>query len=78
MEPLRVVLDANIVVSALIRLSHARNLPGPRYLQTAMAGRADYIVSGDGDLLALRQIEHIRIVTPAGFERILDETKGPG
>lgn len=41
------------------------------YLRTAMAGRADYIVSGDGDLLDLKAVEHIQIVTPADFERIL-------
>ena len=47
------------------------------YLQTALAGRADYIVSGDGDLLDLKVVEHIPIVTPAGFERILKQTVGP-
>jgi putative PIN family toxin of toxin-antitoxin system len=41
------------------------------YLQTALAGRADFIVSGDGDLLDLKTIEHIPIVTPADFDRIL-------
>ena len=41
------------------------------YLHTALAGRADYIVSGDGDLLSLKAIEHILIVPPSDFERIL-------
>ena len=41
------------------------------YLQTALAGRADYIVSGDGDLLNLKAVEDIPIVLPADFERIL-------
>ena len=45
------------------------------YLQTALAGRADFIVSGDGDLLALREIEHIPIVTPADFDRMLNNAK---
>ena len=45
------------------------------YLQTALAGRADYIVSGDGDLLDLKVVEHIPIVTPADFERILKKNK---
>ena len=45
------------------------------YLQTALAGRADYIVSGDGDLLDLKVVEHIPIVTPADFERILKKNR---
>ena len=46
------------------------------YLQTALAGRADYVVSGDGDLLDLKVVEHIPIVTPADFERHLKKNKG--
>jgi len=45
------------------------------YLRTAMAGRADCIVSGDGDLLDLGTVEHIPIVTPTDFERILKKSK---
>ena len=45
------------------------------YLQTALAGRADYIVSGDGDLLDLKGAEHIPIVTPADFGRILKKNR---
>jgi len=45
------------------------------YLQTALAGRADFIVSGDGDLLALREVEQIQIVTPADFDRMLNHAK---
>jgi len=45
------------------------------YLQTALAGRADYIVSGDGDLLNLKAVEDIPIVLPSDFERILTNAK---
>ena len=45
------------------------------YLQTALAGRADYLVSGDGDLLDLKIVEQTRIVLPADFERILKANK---
>lgn len=46
------------------------------YLRTALAGRADYLVSGDGDLLNLKTVEHIPIVLPADFERILKKNRG--
>ncbi|MEI6169261.1 MAG: putative toxin-antitoxin system toxin component, PIN family [bacterium] len=42
------------------------------YLQTARAGRADYIVSGDQDLLVLGTLGSVRIISPAAFERILN------
>ena len=51
-----------------------RDLNDEAYLQTALAGRADYIVSGDGDLLDLKSVEHIPIVTPADFDRILKKS----
>jgi putative PIN family toxin of toxin-antitoxin system len=36
-------------------------------LATAIAARADYIVSGDGDLLTLAEYDGIEIVTPRGL-----------
>jgi uncharacterized protein len=33
---------------------------------------ADYLVTGDRDLLALRRIEQLAVVTPAAFRRILE------
>jgi len=32
---------------------------------------ADYLVTGDKDLLALQQIEQVKIITPAEFARII-------
>ena len=37
------------------------------YIQTAVAGRADFIVTGDSDLLILREVNSILIVAPAEF-----------
>ena len=45
------------------------------YLQAARAGRADYIVSGDQDLLVLGSMGSIRIVSPVEFERILNKNR---
>ena len=42
-----------------------------RVLEAALAGQADYIVSGDQHLLALGSFEGIEIVTPARFVAIL-------
>ena len=38
-----------------------------KFLECAIAGKADVLVSGDKDLLALRHYRRIRIQTPAHF-----------
>ena len=40
-------------------------------LYTAIAAQADYLVSGDNDLLSLRHVEHTQIITFADFEAIM-------
>ncbi len=45
-----------------------------RILEAAKQGRADYIVSGDSDLLDLAAFEDTPIVTPARFLAILSST----
>jgi len=44
-----------------------------KLLETAVDGRADRLVSGDADLLALGSIEGVAIVDPASFLDELDE-----
>ncbi len=40
-------------------------------IEAAVAGHAEYIVTGDSDLLALRSYEGIAIVTPARFLTVI-------
>jgi uncharacterized protein len=42
-----------------------------QYIACAVAGRATFIVTGDPDLLAVRQHEGVRIVTPRLFLDVL-------
>ena len=41
-------------------------------LATALAGKADVIVTGDDDLLVLKKFREIRILSPRGFLELLD------
>ncbi len=41
------------------------------FIQTALAGRADYIVSGDKDLLVMSPILKIQVVKPRTFHELL-------
>jgi len=62
-------------VSVSQSLTVCRDPKDDKFLETAMAGRADVIVSGDEDLLVLDPFEGIPIVSPAEFLRSLDAQK---
>lgn len=59
------------VVRPSQRLSLVSDEPDNRVLECAEAGRADLIVSGDRDLLGLKQHKGVPIVRPADFVRTL-------
>ena len=42
-----------------------------KFLELAISGKADYLVSGDTDLLELKEFETIKILSPAEFLEIL-------
>ncbi|MDQ5823925.1 MAG: putative toxin-antitoxin system toxin component, PIN family [Chloroflexota bacterium] len=46
-----------------------------RVLECAVAGGADYIVSGDKHLLSLGEYQGIRILSPASFLGLLEQTQ---
>ncbi len=70
---MRLVVDTNVLVSAFLwqgtpgRLARqvSRDADDDAVLACALASRADLIVSGDADLLVLKQFQGIRIVTAA-------------
>ena len=44
----------------------------------ALTGRAQYLVTGDADLLSLEQIRHVRVIRPADFlARLGPPSPGP-
>ncbi len=45
------------------------------FLECALAGGADYIVSGDAHLLDIGQYDGIQLVTPAAFLVVLDQAQ---
>ena len=45
-----------------------------KILETALMGRADHLVTGDGDLLAMSPFQGIPIVTPARFLALHGQT----
>jgi uncharacterized protein len=51
------------------RIAACRDPKDDKFLELAVNGRADLIVTGDADLLALDPFRGIPIVTPAAFVR---------
>lgn len=47
----------------------ARDPKDNMVLETAIAGGADYIISGDDDLLSLKKFKTVKIVSPANFSQ---------
>ena len=61
------VRTAAVVVETVQEIAVVRDPDDNRVLEAAQAGFADYIVTGDRDLLELREFSGIPIVTPAAF-----------
>jgi len=53
------------------KISICRDSADNIILECAAAGKADFIVTGDNDLLALKSFRKIRIITPINFLKIL-------
>lgn len=59
-----------IVVPSRLSSPVSRDADDDSVIATAVAGRGDWIITGDRDLLVLKEFEGVRIVTPRQF---LDE-----
>jgi putative PIN family toxin of toxin-antitoxin system len=55
------------LVQPTVSLRLSRDPGDDKFLECAVAGRADYIVSADADLLTLRAVEEIPILDAPGF-----------
>jgi putative PIN family toxin of toxin-antitoxin system len=66
---LKDVLAAAELVTITERIVACRDPKDDKFLELAVNGHADLVVSGDADLLALDPFRGIRIVAPATFAR---------
>ncbi len=56
-----------IIVHPVHKLSVLEDDPDNRVLEAAIAGSCQYLITGDKELLALKQYKSIKIVTPAQY-----------
>lgn len=73
---LRVIVRAAVVVRPRRRVSALEDEPDNRILECAAEAGADLIVTGDRDLLRLREFEGIAIVRLADFLRMFPAAPG--
>ena len=64
---LRTLMSSAELVAIAERVAACRDPTDDKFLELAVSGKADVIVSGDGDLLALNPFRGIPILTPAAF-----------
>ncbi len=61
------ILQQGETITVNLNITACRDPKDDKFLEVAVAGHADIIVTGDKDLLALHPFEGIPIVTPATF-----------
>lgn len=74
-QALRILAEA---ISALVQQAHpvsgiCRDPDDDYILSCSIAASADYLVTGDSDLLELREFRGTRIVAPRDFELLLED-----
>lgn len=74
--PLRLRRHA-VLVRPAITIRMSRDPTDDKFLECAVAGEADYVVSADADLLSLREVRGIPIVDVPTFWQRLAEHEDP-
>ena len=64
---LNIVLLNSVVINPEIKITACRDPKDNKYLELALSGKADCIITGDKDLLVLNPFENIPIISPLDF-----------
>jgi putative PIN family toxin of toxin-antitoxin system len=70
-EPIREAI-AQIIEHGLKITNISRDADDNNVLACAIAAKADYLVTGDSDLLKIKRYQGIKIITPRDFEELFD------
>lgn len=68
---LQALVGESVLVPGKVSVKVSRDPEDDKFLAAALEGQADYVVTGDKDLLDLRAHENVRILAPARFLRLL-------
>lgn len=67
------ILENAYVVKASNLVKLSRDSADDKFINTAIIGRADYIISGDDDLLSLKEKGPVTIISPRKFAAMLEK-----
>ncbi len=66
--------DAQLVTLGSIQINICQDPDDNKFIETALLGNCDYIISGDRHLLELKQYQDIKIIKPAVFLKLIKDT----
>jgi len=67
------IVRNSIIVEPKERINIVKDDPKDNiFIETAVAGNVDYIISQDNHLLKLKEFRGIKIITPEEFNKIYD------
>lgn len=65
------IFEKMTVIEPIVRLNVIAHDPDNKFLEAAVEGKANYIVSRDHHLLDLKEYQGIKIITPEKFLKII-------
>lgn len=71
-EFLAALLERAVLVEITENVQECRDPKDDKLLELALNGEADYIISGDKDLLVLHPFRHVAIITPDAFLELVE------
>jgi len=71
-EWVTLIVENSIIVDVVGKMKVVKDDPtDDKFIETALNGKADYIISQDRHLLNIKEFKNIKVVTPEEFLRIL-------
>ena len=64
---LQILNDRAEIVAIMESITACRDRKDDKFLEVAVNGKSDYLITGDRDLLVLHPFRHIPIITPIKF-----------
>ena len=67
----KIISISRLVFGPKLKINACRDPKDNKFLECGVIGKVDYIVSGDKDLLSIKEYKNIRIITSKDFLKIV-------
>ena len=65
------ILDSSNLIYVSSNLRLCRDVKDNKFINCALSAKADYLITGDNDLLVLKKINNVSVITIAEFLKVL-------